>query len=58
MAPSMLQGERARAEAERMFRRVASQWAMDVLSLRRAGLDVPGGRRVAERAAGGLRRAA
>lgn len=58
MAPSMLQGERARAEAERMYRRAVSQWAMDMLSLRRAGQDVPGGRRGAGRAAGEQRRAA
>lgn len=32
---------KAHDEARRMYQRVLARWAMDVMSLRRAGLDSP-----------------
>lgn len=43
MVVDATQGERARAEAQRMFRRVLAQWAMDMLVLRQAGGPPVGG---------------
>jgi hypothetical protein len=37
--------------ARRMYQRVLAAWAMDLLSLRRAGLDRPGRRTVGSRGA-------
>lgn len=40
----------AELEARRMYQRTLASWAMDVLSLRRRGLDVPRARRLREAA--------
>lgn len=57
MTDMSFQGEMARQEACRMFRKVLQEWAMDALSLRRAGLDRPSVR-AADRPAAPLRKAA
>lgn len=38
---SMVEGERARQEARKMFQRVLANWASDLLALRSGGLDRP-----------------
>ncbi len=38
---SMVESERARADARQMFQRVLASWATDLLTLRARGLDRP-----------------
>lgn len=46
-----VESEAARSEMRRMFNRTLSAWAMDVLELRRRGLDRPGVRTAEQPAA-------